>query len=318
MASYRQDWASYIMKRAPYYGVDPRAALAVARSEGLSGAVGDNGTSFGPFQLHVGGALPSGRGRTWAESNAGIDYALSRIGSVSKGLKGNAAINAIVRHFERPADPDSEVQRAIGYYGGKLTGTPTKGKPFTPPAQSQTFQATDDDARQQALLSFVMANNASFASTGRVDPGASLGTLAAAFAAGGASPVAKQPGEVTPEVNPGTTVSKGKALPWQKMVASIKHAQAMGLRVSENPFVDKVDPVHTKTSYHYRTFGGNHGVGRAADISGDPAKMSAFSKWFLGNYGGGSELFYDPLGGWKFGKSIGAIGGHGDHVHIAF
>ena len=30
------------------------------------------------------------------------------------------------------------------------------------------------------------------------------------------------------------------------------------------------------------------------------------------------ELFYDPLGGWDEGKSIGAIGGHGSHVHAAF
>lgn len=29
------------------------------------------------------------------------------------------------------------------------------------------------------------------------------------------------------------------------------------------------------------------------------------------------ELFYDPLGGWDEGKSIGAIGGHSDHVHFA-
>lgn len=29
------------------------------------------------------------------------------------------------------------------------------------------------------------------------------------------------------------------------------------------------------------------------------------------------ELFYDPQGGWKYGKPIGAIGGHSDHVHVA-
>lgn len=29
------------------------------------------------------------------------------------------------------------------------------------------------------------------------------------------------------------------------------------------------------------------------------------------------ELFYDPLGGWKYGQSIGAIGNHSDHVHVA-
>jgi hypothetical protein len=29
------------------------------------------------------------------------------------------------------------------------------------------------------------------------------------------------------------------------------------------------------------------------------------------------EFFYDPLGGWDKGVNIGAIGGHGDHAHIA-
>lgn len=29
------------------------------------------------------------------------------------------------------------------------------------------------------------------------------------------------------------------------------------------------------------------------------------------------ELFYDPQGGWKNGQSIGPIGGHSDHVHVA-
>jgi hypothetical protein len=31
-----------------------------------------------------------------------------------------------------------------------------------------------------------------------------------------------------------------------------------------------------------------------------------------------TELFYDPEGGIKHGRSIGPIGGHRDHVHIAY
>ena len=31
-----------------------------------------------------------------------------------------------------------------------------------------------------------------------------------------------------------------------------------------------------------------------------------------------TELFYDPSGGMKHGRNIGAIGGHGDHVHVAY
>jgi hypothetical protein len=31
-----------------------------------------------------------------------------------------------------------------------------------------------------------------------------------------------------------------------------------------------------------------------------------------------TELFYDPMGGIKHGRNIGAIGGHRSHVHLAY
>lgn len=111
-------WASFIRQNAPRFRVDPRAALAVASAEGLAGGVGDQGTSYGPFQLHRGGALPSGRGRAWAESPAGILYALRQIGQVAGGMHGQQAVANIVRRFERPADPGGEIVRAMGAYGG--------------------------------------------------------------------------------------------------------------------------------------------------------------------------------------------------------
>lgn len=52
--------ADGIRESAKKYGVDPRVAVAVAKSEGLGTAWGsgmDHGTSFGAFQLHVGGGL---------------------------------------------------------------------------------------------------------------------------------------------------------------------------------------------------------------------------------------------------------------------
>jgi hypothetical protein len=110
-------WASQIKQLSKKYGLDPHAVLAVASVEGLSGGVGDAGTSFGAFQLHRGGALPAGKGRAWAESPAGIKYAMQRIASVAKGLKGEAAIRAIVTKFERPANPAAEIQKALGRYG---------------------------------------------------------------------------------------------------------------------------------------------------------------------------------------------------------
>ncbi len=112
--------AAIVFRYAPRLGLDPRAALAVAMNEsgGRFGAVGDNGTSFGPWQLHVGGALPHGRNAAWANSLPGILYALRTMAnSGARGLHGQAAVSAIARNFERPADPGAEIRTALGYYG---------------------------------------------------------------------------------------------------------------------------------------------------------------------------------------------------------
>lgn len=107
---------------ARYPGLDPKAVLAVAAQEGLGGGIGDQGTSFGPFQLHIGGAFPTGvapRGQEqqWAWSQAGLDYALRHIASVAGGLHGAQAIQSIVSRFERPANPSGEIARALAAYG---------------------------------------------------------------------------------------------------------------------------------------------------------------------------------------------------------
>jgi hypothetical protein len=112
-----------IIADARRMGVDPAAALSIAAVEGLSGGIGDNGSSFGPFQLHVGGAFPSGIGGTaadkeaWANSAKGIAYAMEHIASVARGLTGQAAINAISSRFERPDNVPGEEAAAWSHYG---------------------------------------------------------------------------------------------------------------------------------------------------------------------------------------------------------
>lgn len=64
----------------------------------------------------------------------------------------------------------------------------------------------------------------------------------------------------------------------QKTVVGLgKLAEQMGLTVRENPHWDKVDPVHTKGSYHYKN--------EAIDVSGDPAKMAAYTRKVRKIYG---------------------------------
>lgn len=72
----------------------------------------------------------------------------------------------------------------------------------------------------------------------------------------------------------------------QAELAAIQEAQRRGLSVRENPYTDPVDPVHTRNSYHYRTFPGRYGgkqLGQAADVSGPG--MSAYEAWVRSRYG---------------------------------
>jgi hypothetical protein len=94
--------------------LDPVAVAAVAYQEGADGKIGDNGSSYGPWQLKIGGALPrrwarlgphSSKTQAWAWSKPGFNYALdamARAGAAHK--RGHAAIHAIVYDFERPRD----------------------------------------------------------------------------------------------------------------------------------------------------------------------------------------------------------------------
>lgn len=84
-----------------------------------------------------------------------------------------------------------------------------------------------------------------------------------------------------------------------------KHAQKMGLSVREHPAFDKVDPVHTKNSDHYRNTTGTGGD--AIDVSGDNAKMIEFAT--LAKSAGYYVLFNRPgFTNWP---------GHDSHVHVS-
>lgn len=131
-----QNVYNLIAETARRYRVDPAAALSVAQGEGgiRYGAVGDQGTSFGPFQLHVGGALPRGQGPEFANSPAGIEYAIRKMAEAgAAGLTGPAAVDAIVRKFERPAAPDVSIRNAVerlrshGGVGGIAPSFPNVG-----------------------------------------------------------------------------------------------------------------------------------------------------------------------------------------------
>ena len=99
------------------------------------------------------------------------------------------------------------------------------------------------------------------------------------------------------------SVPRGTASP--NLRQAIAMAQSMGLTLSSFLRPNDLDSFHSQ--------------GRAADLAGSAAQMARFFRWALKRYGRRlTELFYDPLGAIDNGISIPSIGGHSDHVHIAF
>jgi hypothetical protein len=88
-----------------------------------------------------------------------------------------------------------------------------------------------------------------------------------------------------------------------KLQWAMETARKMGLTITST-----TGGKHAPGSYHYQS--------RAIDVAGSPSQMAAY--YDVMRRQNPTELFYDPRGGVKHGRDIGAIGGHGDHVHVAF
>jgi cell wall-associated NlpC family hydrolase len=112
-----------IRSYAPKVGLDPAAVVAYALTQGGTdwGAVGDHGTSFGPFQAHIGGAAGNRspqEASAWANSQAGLEAMMD---SMAKGWSGprsgpEAAAFIVGPHFGRGADPASDEAKARAAY----------------------------------------------------------------------------------------------------------------------------------------------------------------------------------------------------------
>jgi hypothetical protein len=115
------------------YGVDAIATVADALHEGANGGMGDGGLAYGPFQDHLTEYAERpfyGKGRNnavvnaWAWTANGIRYSVRAMvnGTPSaKGLRGHAAVYAIVYGYERPADKAGAYKTRAAEYD-KLVG----------------------------------------------------------------------------------------------------------------------------------------------------------------------------------------------------
>lgn len=122
----------YLQYATPYakkYNLDPWAMMAVAHAEsGLDpNSVGDGGTSFGYHQLHIGGVLGNmsiEQGKQYRDPRKNLEMTARLMAKAgASGLTGQKAIDAMVRNFERPANPSGEVQRALAFYNSNNKGS---------------------------------------------------------------------------------------------------------------------------------------------------------------------------------------------------
>lgn len=124
------DAVEEMYNQARLHDIDPLAAAANALGEGAGGGIGDSGTAFGPWQMHLlDGRVPAFAGQprfspavqAWAWSQAGIREAFleMRAGGAA-GLTGHDAVHAIVYGFERPADEAGAYSTRVKTYDSLL------------------------------------------------------------------------------------------------------------------------------------------------------------------------------------------------------
>jgi cell wall-associated NlpC family hydrolase len=110
-----------IANHAKQFGLDPAAVMAYALEESSAkyGAVGDKGTSFGPFQAHIGGAAGSRtpqQASAWANSPQGLIQMMGMMSrSGARGLTGANAVRAIYSGFGKGTP--LAVPRGLARYG---------------------------------------------------------------------------------------------------------------------------------------------------------------------------------------------------------
>jgi hypothetical protein len=223
---------------------------------------------------------------------------VKQFGSYEKALRAYNAGPGAVEKSRSYAETNNYVKKILA--GGeppKSVGAPRsrveRGKP---PATASTSPQVDRQGAQRQYLAE------------RGKPGALLNL---------AISLREPPEEVAVERAAKKFRKKGEG-PSGRSKASIvqigKLAQRMGLRVAEHPAFDKVDPVHTKGSYHYRN--------AAVDVSGDPDALARFARTVARRYGRNlEELIYRGRGGVtiKHGKRVprSFYSGHEGHAHVA-
>lgn len=272
--------------------LDPQAVLSVARQEGLSGGIGDGGHAFGPFQVNDAGGVVTGKlhgspqqRNQWAWSPQGIEYALAGVSKAAAGQHGAQAVNSIVRNYERPADPNGEVARALGQSG---SGAPQATAPSLSLGAAPLPGTDPRRAFATALLGAISP-------TGQLnDPQALVGALQA-----------RQQSSTGFTASPLATAASGS----KRGLASVGGVQVDSAIAPTLEQIISQFGVKPTSGYrdpaHNAQVGGaqnsDHLTGDAVDFSGSPSALSALYKYAQGRF-----PYVEPMAQAK------------DHVHISF
>lgn len=333
------DPLTVIRSNAKRYGLDPAAVVAYALTQGGTGwgAVGDNGTSFGPFQAHIGGAAGNRSAKeaaAWANSPQGLSEMMgmmSRAGA--SGRRGpDAAAYIVGPSFGRGANPPEDMRRARAAYqrAAQLVGggsppqpppTPFPRGNGVPDASRVPQPGMTDPSARMALIQQVQKIG-----RGKFDLSNVLALMQQARAASPA-PEASAPAATAapPAGGAGSPIPAGPSLeapPGEVDPSLIELAKGYGLKVTSGfRSVEKQARLYAGRSAPGSVGAPGksyHNYGRAIDVAVDPAAMQflAYAKKHPEQF---REVFYDPAGWYiKNGRIVhGSIGGHSDHVHVA-
>lgn len=139
---------SIIVAVAKHYGIDPYLALAAAKQESgwRYNAVGDNGSSFGIYQLHRGGELGSLSPTQAFDPHTNAMVALKRFAEVKKAHP-NWSPGQIAAAAQRPANQAAYARSVDAIYaqlkGTKIPNPPAATGPatVTPPGSGSASHA---------------------------------------------------------------------------------------------------------------------------------------------------------------------------------
>lgn len=244
--------AQMIAQQARQTGADPLTLLATAMVESNLNprAVGDNGTSYGLFQMHVGGA----GGRTHDEARRYLDPQTA-IENRARHFRGGSG-GAFAASVQRPADPSGYARKVDATIAALRAGKSPYSKALSGSSvASQRLTGanagTPAGGNKAAAINLIFGNDPVFSMAAREPQAVS-------------APVAQQQRNVG-----GGKVALGKDYRWLK-------------RMGEQLFGLKNDPGNSQLTGGRHSAGSEHYDGRAIDFGtarNSREQLQAWLQW---------------------------------------